>query len=184
MKNSPIQKYILKNERNFGIAATVAESWPEVREKVISVFLDRLELRMVKKLKGWKFEREKSSTLDRYTNFYFWKSAWEDQYYLCLHFGDSGHEMSFGVFRAEDHIGKRKFSTDLLSSVRIIYPSARPRTYWEAEIEMHSPARDWQKPEALWLMHKDNTFLEEVADQLLRLARNSTPILDRLSRRK
>jgi len=57
MKTEPIQDYILKSEQNLRIAAAVAEGWPDAREKLVSAFLDRLDMRLKRKLKGWKFGR-------------------------------------------------------------------------------------------------------------------------------
>jgi len=184
MKANPIQKFILKNERNLRIAAAVAESWPEAREKLVSGFLDRLKSRLTKKLKGWKFELEGTCFHGRYVNFFLWKPAWHEQYFISLHFGDYGEKMRFGVFRSEYRIKKRKFCPELLAAVGTIDPSVRSRTWWEAAIDMHSPATDWRKPEVLWRMHTDHTFLEEVSDQLLQVAKISAPILDRLVPKK
>jgi hypothetical protein len=184
MKDNPIQEFILKNERNLRIAAAVAESWTETREQLVSGFLGRLESKLAKKLKGWKFEREGTYFVDRWSNFLLWKPAWEDQYYVSLTCENSGRKMTFGVVRSNELVRKRKFCPELVAAVRRIYPSARPTKYWEAVIDMHSPADDWRKPEVLWRMHTDHTFLEEVSDQLLQVARISKPILDRLVRKK
>ncbi|MCX6141975.1 MAG: hypothetical protein NTZ35_02025 [Ignavibacteriales bacterium] len=184
MKANPIQEFILKNKRNLQIAAAVAESWPDAREKLVSGFLDRLESRLAKKLKGWRFEREGIFFVDPWSNILLWKPAWEDQYYLGLHFANYGQKMKFGVVRSNDLIGKRKLCSELLAAVSGIFPSARQTKYFEAVIDMHSPAADWRKPEVLWRMHTDHTFLEEVSDQLLQVAKISAPILDRLVRKK
>ena len=52
MKSDPIQDYILKSEGNLAVAAAVGEAWPEVRQKIVSGFLDSLESRLTKKLQG------------------------------------------------------------------------------------------------------------------------------------
>ena len=184
MKANPIQKFILKNERNLRIAAAVADSWPEAREKLVNGFLDRLKSRLTKKLKGWKFGREDTYFVNAWSNFLLWKPAWEDQYYVSLTCESYGRKMTFGVVRSNELLRKRKFCPELLAAVGRIYPSARPTKYWEAVVDMHSPAADWRKPEVLWRMHTDHTFLEEVSDQLLQVARISKPILDRLVRKK
>ena len=57
MKTDPIQDYILKSEQNLRIAAAVGEAWPDAREKLVSAFLDRLDTRLKRKLKGWKSDR-------------------------------------------------------------------------------------------------------------------------------
>ena len=45
---------------------------------------------------------------------------------------------------------------------------------------MKSPASDWRKPDVLWKMNQDSTFLDDVAEQLLDLAKTSAPIIDGL----
>jgi hypothetical protein len=49
---------------------------------------------------------------------------------------------------------------------------------------MQSPAADWRKPEVLWRIHKDKSFLDDVAEQLLGVAEVSESIIDRLARKK
>jgi hypothetical protein len=48
---------------------------------------------------------------------------------------------------------------------------------------METPAEDWRKIEILWRMHKDDSFLDDVAEQLLELARIGEPIVDQLVKR-
>ena len=184
MTTNPMQHYILKNERNLRIAAAVGEAWPEARETLVSAFHARLESRLTKNLKGWKVEHTEAYFSDRYGTFYLNKPAWDNQYYISLQYSNHGEKMIFGVIRSEWYIKKRKFSPELLTAVRQIYPSAHSRTWWEAVIDMQSPAADWRKPEVLWRMYKDHKFLVEVSEQLLEVARVGTPIIDRLARKK
>jgi hypothetical protein len=71
-----------------------------------------------------------------------------------------------------------------LTAIGKPYPSAIAGKWWEAKMTMRSPAADWQQPDVLWRMHKDRSFLENVAEQLLEVARISEPIVDRLVQRK
>jgi len=185
MKTEPIQDYILKSEQNLRIAAAVGEAWPDAREKLVSTFLDRIDMRLKRKLKGWKFERWGGRFfVDAYPSYYFWKPAWEGQYYLGLECNEYGQRMIFGVMREKARIGKRPFSEQLLNAVRKVQPSARTHSWWEARITMRAPAADWRKPKVLWQIHKDAKFLESVEEQLLEVAINSAPIIDRLARKK
>ena len=185
MKTDPIQNYILKNQQNFRIAAAVGEAWPDAREKLVSDFLDRLDTRLKRKLKGWKSERWGGRFfVEAYPGYYFWKPAWEDQYYMGLVCHEYGQRMLFGVEREQSQVRKRSSSEELLDAVRDVYPSARMNLWWAARIVMTSPAPDWRKPEMLWQMHKDVKFLESVAEQLLEVKEISEPILDGLVRKK
>jgi len=190
MKSDPIQKYILRSERNLGIAAAVSAAWPEVREKLGSAFLARLDTRLKRKLKGWESGRWARCFTDECPNFSLWKPAWKAQYSVTLQFDNYGERMSFGLSRDEDqkHISKQPRSAEVLTAVRERHPSAFDRTWWEAKVFMQSPATDWGKPEVLWQMHTDPKFLEDVAAQLLGVAEISEPIVnrfvDRLARKK
>lgn len=185
MKTEPIQDYILKSKQNLRIAAAVGESWPDAREKLVSAFLDRLEIRLKRNLKGWKFDRWGGRFfVERYPAYCFWKPAWEGQYYLALECTDYGQRMIFGVMREKDRIGKRPFSEQLQNAVRELHPSVGTHSWWEARIRLSSPAADWRKPEELWRMHKDKSFLDDVAEQLLAVAEVSESIIDRLARKK
>jgi hypothetical protein len=185
MKTEPIQDYILKSEHNLRIATAVGEAWPEAREKLVADFLDRLDTRLKRKLKGWEFERLGGRFfVDAYSGYYFWKPAWEGQYGLGLQGNEYGERMVFGVYREKERIGKRPFSEELFNAIVTLHPSARTHAWWEARMTMSSPAPDWRKPEVLWQMHKDSKFLEDVAEQLLAVTKISEPIVDRLARKK
>ena len=69
MKTDPIQDYILKSEQNLRIAASVGEAWLDAREKLVSTFLDRLETRLKRKLKGWEFTRDGRFFVDGYPGY-------------------------------------------------------------------------------------------------------------------
>lgn len=185
MKSEPIQDYILKSEHNLRIAEAVGEAWTEARKKLVSGFLDRLDLRVKKKLKRWESGPWNGRFfVDRWAGYYFWKPAWEDQYGLGLQCNEYGKRMLFGVYREKDSIGKRPLSVELLNAIAKLYPSASANSWWEAKVMMQSPAADWQKPEVLWRMHKDKNFLDDVAEQILGVARVSESIIDRLARKK
>jgi hypothetical protein len=183
MRTEPIQDYILKSEHNLRIAAAVGEAWPDAREKLVSVFLDRLEARLKKKLKGFDFIRDGRFFVDAYPGYYLWKPAWK-QYNLGLQCHEYGERMLFGVEREKQYVGKGSFSDELLDAVRKVHPSARMNAWWVVRIVMSVPAADWRKPEVLWQMHKDARFLDSVAEQLLEVATISAPILDRWERKK
>jgi len=185
MKINPIQKFILKDKHNLRIAATVGDAWPEVRAQMVAGFLDRLEARLKKKLKGFQYERDGRFGIDAYPSFYFWKPAWEGQYGLCLQFGDYGELVVMGVYREIKRIGKRLFSEELLDAIVRHHPSARTlHPWWEARVTMQSPATDWRKSEVLWRIKTDDTFLQEVSELLLEMAKLSEPIVDGLARKK
>jgi hypothetical protein len=88
--------------------------------------------------------------------------------------------MTYGVLRNEKTIAKRPFSTELLEVIKQQVPSARARAWWEALIKLQSPAPDWRTPETLWQMKTKETFLQEVASQLLELAQLSEKLVDSL----
>jgi len=184
MNKQSIQDFILKNPNNLSIAAAVQEAWFDVRQKIVSRFCDRLDSRLGKRFRGWKFQRWERFFVDAWPCYYFWKSPWDRQYYICLECGNYGDTVSFGVMRDKDYIAKRQLSQELLDVVRELYPSASSNSWWEAGVPMRSPAADWRKPEVLWRIHKDEKFLEEVAQQLTEVANVCEPIVDRLARTK
>lgn len=183
MKNESIQDYILKSERNLGVATAVGEAWPEARQKLVSSFLDRLESRLKKKLKNWKCGRYGQFFAESDTGFYLLKAAWENQYSIGLQFRDHGEHMVIGVVREVPYIGKRQFCVELAEAFKKIHPSATTHQWWEARSPLRSPATDWRKPEVLWRMHTEKQFLVEVAEQLLAVAKISEPIIDKLVRK-
>jgi hypothetical protein len=187
MNSDPVQDYILEDKNHLRIAAAVFDAWPEIRKKLVSDFLDRLHSRLQEKLKGWKFDRWGRPFINEEGGFNFWKPAWKEEYYVSLHLGSYGQEVTFGLARNADkeRISQCSPDPELLTAVRERYPSASARKWREAEVTMQSPAADWGKPEVLWRMRDEkDPFLEEVADQLLEVAEISEPFVDRLAGKK
>ena len=184
MKNDPIQDFIMASEKNLTIAAAVSEAWPESKEILISGFLKRLGLRLIKQLKGWKFDIGGRFFIESHPSFSFWKRAWENQYWIILQSNNYGEKMLFGVGRDEIQIAKRPFCAEVLDVVRTLHPSARSTKWYEAQVTMRSPAADWRKAEVLWRMHTEIIFLNDVAEQLLEVAKSTEHIIDKLARQK
>jgi hypothetical protein len=180
MKTDTIQDFIVTDERNLRIAAAIAEAWPKAREQLVSSFLKRLHSNLEPKLGGWDHVLWKQFFVDPYPAMYLWKPSWKDQYSVAFQCSNHGEEMVFGVQRDETYIKKRPFCAEILSAVRKLHPSAHARTWWEAVVTMQSPAADWRKPEVLWRMHKDEKFINDVAEQLLEVAQATEAIIDRL----
>jgi hypothetical protein len=184
MKTNPIQDYILKNERNVAIAAAVGEAWPEARAKIVAGFIDRLDARLKRKLKGWESERWQGEFfVDQWPGYSIEKPAWKYRS-VAIQCGRYGDELVLGIVRETDDTRKVPLHAPLLSAVQKVFPSAKSSSWWEAKARLNSPAPDWRKPEVLWRMHTEKTFVEEVAEQLLEIAEVSAAIIDRLSRRK
>jgi hypothetical protein len=186
MTTDSLKTFILKSEDNFRIGVTVIGVWPEIRQQIVAGFLARLETRLKKELKGWQFRQNEHFIKDRSASFDFCKTAWADEYTIGLAADEHGSQMAFGVCLQDekDWIRKRPFSNELLRAIVNGYPTAKlAKPYWAAKVFMQSPASDWQKPDVLWQMKTDSTFLDDVAGQLLKVAEISEPIIDRLVRK-
>ena len=184
MKSDPIQDYILTSEQNLCIAATVYETWPEARDQLVSEFLNRLRLKLLAQLNNWEFGKSERFFIDRDPCWYFWKPAWTDQYSVILQCPNYGERMQFGLSRDETHIKNRSFCPEALDAVKTIHPSAKAVPWYEALVTMRSPSPDWRRPEVLWRMRVDIKFLDDVAEQLLEVAKIVEPIIDGLVRKK
>jgi hypothetical protein len=188
MNSDPVQDYILEDEDKLRIAAAVFDAWSEVREKLVSAFLDRLQSRLKEKLKGWEeleFDRWGDPFKNGEAGFDFGKAVWKKAYYVGLHFWDYGHEVVFGLGREEDKEHIKKRDPELLAAIRKRYESARDKRWWEAKVRMQPPSDDWTKPEVLWRMRDENDeFLDEVAEQLLEVANISARFVDQLAGKK
>lgn len=187
MKSDPVQDYILEDENKLCTAAAVFNAWLEVRKKLVSDFLDRLEraLRLKKELEDWDFELWGHPFINSEAGFSFWKRAWKYEYYVSLELLDHGEDVTFGLARDfdQEHIKKRPRSNKLLTAVREHYPTARDHRWWEAYVTMQPP--DWRKPEVLWRMRDENNeFLDVVVEQLLEVAKTSAPFVDQLAGKK
>jgi hypothetical protein len=180
MNTKPIQEFIIQSEENLRISQAVAEALPIARQKMTQDFLTRLDARLKPNLTGWKFVQENVYSDRDWPTYHFRKPEWAGQYGLALQFGDFGQKMTFGVCRERDKVGDRPFSEELMDAIKPAYPLAETNEWWDALVHMESPAADWQRPDVLWRMHTDETFLDDVAEQLLELAKISEPIVDKL----
>lgn len=181
MSAESVEAYILKNENNLRIAAAVAEAWVVVRQQLVSEFFDRVWQALKKQLPGWKNERYEEYFKDQYAGFYIGKPAWQN-YQINLECHRYGEKMIFGVWRDQGKLAKEPFCGEMLTAVRSKFPSARSRNWWEAEITMQAPARDWRPPEQLWRLRKDETFRDQVVAQLLEVAQIAEPIIDKITK--
>lgn len=186
MNSTPIQDFLLESERNLQIAHAISESWPEIRCKLATDFLNRLGKKLLKDMKGWKFSIDGNFFIDRYPCFSIWKPKWNDQYGVTLQCHDYGSTMILGITRDETHkkIKRRPFCPQIEEIVKEIHPSAKSSTWWEARVTMRSPAEDWRKPDVLWRMKSEKRFLDEVAEQILEIAQSTASIIDRLTKEK
>jgi hypothetical protein len=182
MNTKPIQEFIIQSEENLRIAEAVADALPTALNKMTEEFLARLDMRIKGGLPGWKSEKDSIFFTDRYPTYSFWKPEWAGQYGLALQFGEYGKEMVLGVYREKEKVGNRPFCGELMTAVKEVYRQAETNPWWDARIRMDSPDENWRKPEVLWRMHQDDSFLNDVAEQLLELAKISEPIVDKLVR--
>lgn len=159
--------------------------WPEIRGQIVVGFLDPLETRLKRQLKGWQFDATSGVRFfeTNYMGYHFGKPAWSDDYGIALQADDYGRRMVIGVWRNKPRVGKRRFSDELLEAIKAIYQTAHPNSWWEAQVFIQSPAAHWHKPDVLWRMNKERKFLDDVAGQLPQLAKISEPIIDGLVRK-
>lgn len=180
MNTKPIQDFILTNERNLRIATAVSEAWTEARNQLVSRFLDQLGSTLVTTLKGWKLDWGQKWFINSWDTFAIWKPDWKDEYFVTLSCENKGTKMVFGISRDPDkeQVKRRGHCEEILNAIKPIHPTATANKWWEAVMPMRTEGADWTKPEVLWRMHTDGTFLEEVAKQLIEVATIAEPIID------
>lgn len=183
MSTESIQDFILKDEQNLRIAAAVGEAWPEARRRLVERFLSRLSERLLKDLPGWKTDTWKEFFDHQYPIFSLFKQAWAKEYAIVLQAHHYGRTMQFGVQRDENLIADRPLDPAVLVAVQQVQVGARAQKWWEALVLMREPAPDWTVSGVMWQMHKDEQFLEQVAMQLLEVARVAESHIDRLTKR-
>jgi hypothetical protein len=184
MKTDPIRDYILKSERNLGIARAVAESWPAVRSAIVAGFIDRLDARLKRKLKDWESGCcDGCFFVDAWAGYYIWKPAWKNRA-IGIQCGRYGEKMLLGVVRETNNTKAVPRHTPLLSAVQAVFPSAKAQTWWEASVRLKWPGADWRETQVLWRMHQDPQFVAVVAEQLLQIAEKTTRIIDRVEKTK
>lgn len=181
MNADPV-KFILAKRQNFDTAAAVAAAWPEVRQKVVHGFLDRLDGRLKRHLKGWQSMREQDFYEDWWASYDIWNPEWNHRYGIGLMWADHGRAISFGVYYNTD-FRKRPKQDQILQEVVKLHPSAKSDQWWEARVRYRNPS-DWTTPEVLWQMHNEEKFLHAVADNLISVANISIPTINKLVRKQ
>lgn len=186
MINDPIRDFILESEKNLQVASAVNEAWQNARKEIVDNFLNRLEKRLKKTLKDWNSERDYRPLVDKWAWFAIGKPAWGKQFKVALGFENFAKRMVFGVLRGTESTPRRPLSPEVVGALQKheSFRSAISLKWWEAKLTMRSPAPDWSKPEVLWRLYKDPSFLEEVVEHLVAVAGLCEPIVDRLVRKK
>jgi hypothetical protein len=176
----PVKQFIAESEQNLDIATAIYEQYEEAREAIVKAFLARLETDLSANLKGWSFSYDPPFFTSAYGSFSLNKLSWENRYAILLEAYDWGERMIYGVWRNEALIGSVPRSAELVGAVRKKLPDATSRKYYEAEIRLTSPAKDWRKPGVLWRMHSDATFRQEVKALLLEVVELGEKRIDAL----
>jgi hypothetical protein len=180
----PLIRFVLESERNLQVAEAAFSCFQDARNEIVAGFCQRLGTKLTKRLIGWKCEYRYPFFTDEYGAFDVWKPRWKDQYHLRLEAWKYGNRMIYGIWRDEDNIGRRAFTGEILTQVRKAHPSAKARKYYEAEVTLRSPEADWRPVQVLWRMHRDRSFLEDVAGQMLEIASLTEGIIDSVVARR
>ena len=179
-ETNPIGDFILQSERNLRVAESIFNEWPKAREAIMDGFFQRLKAQLEKSLPGWSITYGQFF-IERYGAFSLTKPAWKERYYVQIECGDYGEgKLCLGVWRNEQLVGRRPFSTKLIPALTKALPAVKSRKWWEAIVTMQSPSPDWRKPEVLWQIHTQDSFRKDVAAQLLGVAKLSEKIIDKL----
>jgi hypothetical protein len=177
-----VKQFIVESKRNLDIATAIYEQYEGARETIIKDFLDRLETSLKAALKGWSYHYDSPFFTSSYGAFFLRKPCWNDRYAIVLEAYNRGERMIYGVWRDENLLKSVPRSPGLLGAVRKKIPDATSRKYYEAEIRMTSPAKDWRKPEILWRMHSDDSFCAEVAALLVEVVSLAEKHIDVLAK--
>ena len=176
----PVSQFIAESERNIEIAAAIFEHYEEARAEIVKGFFDRLKKALQAKLPGWCFRYSEPFFDTRHGAFDMFKKPWKERYRIRIEAYQYGVSMGFGVWRDPELVGGIPLSAELLAAVKEDFPRATSRDYFEAEINMTSPAVDWRTPKALWRIHSDEAFRAEVEALLLQMVTLSEEHIDAL----
>ncbi len=179
----PVSQFIAESEQNIQVATAIFENYTAARAIILSGFFDRLTADLKAQLPGWRFHYSAPFFEERYGGYFFWKKSWKEQYRIGIEALQYGASMVFGVWRDFDLFKTIPLSAELLEAVKEEYPRATSRNYYEAEIQMTSPAADWRTPKSLWRIHSDETFRAEVKTFLLQMVTLTEEHIDTLGKR-
>jgi len=166
----PVSRFIGESERNIEIANVIYEQYEDAREDILRGFFERLAAGLKAKLPDWSSRYTEAFFTTRYGAFDLFKSAWLERYTIRVEAYDWGHGVIYGVWRDAESLHNIPLNAKLFSTVKGKFPQTTSRAYYEAEIPMLSPAKDWRTPNALWRVHSDDKFRAEVESLLLEIA--------------
>jgi hypothetical protein len=153
-----VKGFITESERNIEIASAIYEQFPAARQDIVREFFRKLAADLERKLPGWSTRYDPPFFDHQYGAFGIFKNTWNELYEVRIEAFKGGESMIYGVWRDERLLRRGARSEKLLAEVRKNVPDATSRQWYEAEIRMTSPAKDWRKPNVLWRMHSDKTF--------------------------
>ena len=174
----PVCRFIAESEGNIEIGNAIYEQYENAREDILKGFFKRLLAGIKQKLPDWSGRYTEPFFTKRYGAFDFYKSTWSQRYRIRLEAWDWGNGIVYGVWRDADSLPNVPLNAKLLAEVQEKMPDATSRGYYEAEIRMNSPAKDWRIPRVLWRLHSDEAFRTEVESLLIELAEIAAAHID------
>lgn len=166
----PLTKFMLETAENFHIAHAIHVNYNAARKELLDQFFKKLATDLCSTHPDWKYDWG-NFFVDQFPQFRMGKPAWDWRYVIEIQAQGYGNRMVYGVWRDDKRLSSVPRDPVLHDLVRKkVSGNIVSRPWYEAEIELISPARDWRLPEVLWRTHSDPTFLQEVASMLRELA--------------
>jgi hypothetical protein len=173
--SSNTQMFLLGDIRRLELAAHVTDAWIGLKSRIWAEFLVRLEIRLARQLSIVDRRTDDGPFVGggRYPTFKIWLTGWPTTRALALQSAEGGKVVRFGIVRETNCRTQLPMKPEILNSIREGFPNASDKgvgSWWEAFIPMTSPASDWSRPDVMFRMHGEASFLEEVATQLRHVA--------------
>ena len=187
-------EHALSNQKNLEIMLNINFELDELRKRIITGFLDKLEEFVLDKLKPrsdsseWEIVIDadhrnlRESPLEKCLRFGFGKNSWENQYGVALEpQQDNAGDVRIGVWRWYDEAndtGAPRFEPEELKELNKIRPGGN-NNWWEWHYLLDAPYRDWGTKDGLVkLKFHENEALNHIGQKLVKIIEVMAPIID------
>jgi hypothetical protein len=149
----------------------------------MSSFLDRLDIQLMRKLKGWKPWRD-SNFFKAYAGYYITKPEWGESYWIGFECYPDGSRVDIGITWETDNTRKQALAELLTAAADIPLSRDLVRPTLELGLcDMRSPSPTGASRMCCGECIRPK-FVTDLANQLLKIVEVSEHIIDRLVRKK
>lgn len=174
--------HTLQNEDNLRLATKVSTAFEQVRQRIVSEFVKKLQADLLRRLgDSWEVEQYcDEDALGAGCLVEIQKKRWRDNCSICLEGDKDGpSDVDCYVWLNSEMPGKARLAAELKAALDEKPGAGRKNADAIWYLYLEPPYDDWTTEETLVLLYRKAEAVKEIGDQLEGVCRTVEPIADR-----